>query len=170
MARIFPGRFTAEIKGPFVVFLIGMRINKLWAFHKWVPTSRAIGPMIASLQKSPDKGLLAVDVWMRWREVMMVQYWKSFEALESFARSADNAHLPAWKRFNQSVGSDGSVGIWHETYLVEDHRYECLYSNMPRTSLASAAGHVAAIGNRETARLRMGGKSEPAVPSPPNPD
>ena len=34
MARIFPGRMTADLDGDFVVFLIGMRINKLWKVHK----------------------------------------------------------------------------------------------------------------------------------------
>ena len=31
MARVIPTRMTAEIKGDFVVFLIGMRINKPWS-------------------------------------------------------------------------------------------------------------------------------------------
>jgi hypothetical protein len=26
--------------------------------------------------------------------------------------------LPAWKAFKQSIGTDGSVGIWHETFAV----------------------------------------------------
>jgi hypothetical protein len=41
---------------------------------------------------------------------------------------------------------------------------------MPRFGLASAAEHVAAVGSRETSRLRVGGNNEPAVPSPSNPD
>jgi len=34
MATIFNGRYTAKIEQPFVVFLIGMRINKLWRINK----------------------------------------------------------------------------------------------------------------------------------------
>jgi len=34
MAKVFAGRYSATIKGPFVVFLIGMRVNKIWALHK----------------------------------------------------------------------------------------------------------------------------------------
>ncbi|OFA03606.1 monooxygenase family protein [Duganella sp. HH101] len=30
-------RLTAEVEGDFVVFLIGMRINKPWKIHKWLP-------------------------------------------------------------------------------------------------------------------------------------
>ena len=34
MAAVVPNRVTAQIEGDFVVFLIGMRINKLWKPHK----------------------------------------------------------------------------------------------------------------------------------------
>ena len=49
MARVLDGRFTARIDDPFVVFIIGIRINRLFAFRKWVPTFRAMGPMIREL-------------------------------------------------------------------------------------------------------------------------
>ena len=166
MAKIFAGRFTASIDGPFVVFMIGMRINQLWAVHKWLPVAKAMPPMLELLAKNPAKGFLGVHTWVRWREVMGVQYWRSFEDLENFARNPTDPHLQVWKDFNRRVGSDGSVGIWHETYIVSARQYECVYGNMPLFGLAAATSHVAAVGNRETARLRMGGKSEPAVPSP----
>lgn len=167
MARVFSGRFTARYVEPFAVFLIGMRINNLWALRKWIPVAAAMPRMLKSLQQNPAKGLLGVEQWVRWREVMTIQYWRSFDDLENFARNPADPHLGAWKDFNQHVGSDGSVGIWHETYLVQTGQFECVYGNMPRIGLASATDHVPAIGNRETARLRIGGFSEPAVPSPP---
>lgn len=170
MPSIFPGRYTARIDEPFVVFLIGMRINQLWAVQKWMPAAKAMPQMLATLAKHPAKGLLGVHTWMRWREVLAVQYWRSFEDLENFARHPSEPHLQVWKDFNRRVGSDGSVGIWHETDVVNEHQYECVYGNMPLFGLAAATDHVAAVGNRETARLRMGGFSEPAVPSPPNPE
>ena len=37
MPTIHPGRFTTRIEGPFVVFLIGFRINRLLAINKWLP-------------------------------------------------------------------------------------------------------------------------------------
>jgi hypothetical protein len=37
MATIHPGRYTAEIEGDFVVFLIGMRLNRPWKVHQWLP-------------------------------------------------------------------------------------------------------------------------------------
>jgi hypothetical protein len=169
MSKIFPGRYTARFDGPFAIFLIGMRINQLWAIHKWMPAATAMPAMLNVLAKNPAKGFLGVETWVRWREVMGVQYWRSFDDLENFARNPSDPHLQVWKDFNRRVGSDGSVGIWHETYVVNAGQFECVYGNMPLVGLAAATEHVAAIGNRETARLRIGGRSEPAVPSPPTP-
>jgi hypothetical protein len=50
----------------------------------------------------------------------LFQYWRSFEVLERLARNPKDPHPPSWRRFNQTVGSDGSVGIWHETYIVQE--------------------------------------------------
>jgi hypothetical protein len=126
--------------------------------------------MLKLLAKSSAKGFLGVEQWVRWREVMTVQYWRSFDDLERFARNPGDPHLQVWKDFNRRIGSDGSVGIWHETYSVNAGQFECVYGNMPLFGLAAATEHVPAVGNRETARLRLGGRSEPAVPSPPQPE
>ncbi|MBC1242030.1 DUF4188 domain-containing protein, partial [Nostoc sp. 2RC] len=166
MPQVMPGRFTAEIDEPFVVFLIGMRINKLFAFSKWIPTARAMSPMLRSLRQNPEKGFLGGEGFIYSRGVGLIQYWRSFEDLEGFARNPADIHLEAWQRFNRSVGADGSVGIWHETYLIEPGKYEAVYGNMPVFGLAAATKHVPAKGRRETARRRLGGDNEPAVPSP----
>lgn len=169
MPDIFRGRFTAQIDGPFVVFLIGIRINKLMMIGKWLPIARAMRPMVEQLLAHRDLGLLHAESFFYWRGAALVQYWRSFELLERFARDPSLTHLDAWKRFNRVVGADGSVGIWHETFLVEAGQYECLYGNMPRMGLAAAAEHVPAIGAKETARRRLGFKGEPAVASYENP-
>jgi len=166
MAKVIPGRFTAEIDGPFVVFIIGMRVNKFFAFRKWIATAMAMGPMIRTLYKHPEKGFLGAQTFFYGRGVVTVQYWRSFEDLERFARDKDDPHLNAWRTFNKTIGSDGSVGIFHETFLVDAGKYEALYGNMPVFGLASAANHVPATGRRETARRRLGGNNEPAVASP----
>lgn len=154
--RIHAGRFTAEIDEPFVVFLIGIRLNRLRALHKWVPVARSMPPMIRTLTEHPAKGMLGTHAWAGWRQAMFVQYWRSFEDLDRFARSPEEPHLSAWREFHRRVGDDGSVGIWHETYLVDRKAYECVYGNMPIFGLAAATRHVEAVGARETARLRLG--------------
>jgi hypothetical protein len=169
VSAIFRGRFTAEIEGPFVVFIIGMRVNRLLAVHKWLPVARAMGPMIEQLRAQPELGLLHAQTYLYWRGVAFVQYWRTFEQLERFARDPSATHLDAWRRFNKAVGADGSVGIWHETYLVPENQFECVYGNMPKMGLALAGSHVPAVGAKDTAKRRLGMKGEPAVPSYDNP-
>lgn len=165
MVSIHPGRFTAEIDGPFVVFIIGMRVNKLLAFSKWIPVARAMRPMVEHLLEHKDMGLMHAQTFAYWRGAGLVQYWRSFEQLERFARDPSLLHLDAWKRFNRAVGADGSVGIWHETYVVAAGQYECIYGNMPRFGLAVAGEHMKAVGAKETAKRRLGLKGDPTVPS-----
>jgi hypothetical protein len=155
MARVHDGRYTATAEGDFVVFVIGMRINKLWKVHRWVPVARAMGPMIAELMRHPDKGLLGARTMVGWRTINLIQYWKSFEHLEHFARNADDPHLVAWRRYNQRVGTSGDVGVYHETYRVAPGTHESVYANMPVMGLAAAFEH-SPIGRRtETARGRI---------------
>ena len=54
MAKVIPGRMSAELDGDFVVFLIGMRINKPWKLHKWLPVARAMGPMLRVLSRQEE--------------------------------------------------------------------------------------------------------------------
>ena len=49
MPGIIPERMAAEIEGDFVVFLIGMRINKPWMVHRWWPVFTAMPRMIREL-------------------------------------------------------------------------------------------------------------------------
>ncbi|HEY1485402.1 MAG TPA: DUF4188 domain-containing protein [Micromonosporaceae bacterium] len=148
------GRMTAQIEGDFVVFLIGMRLNKPWKLHKWLPVVWAMAPMIRELSRNRDLGLLGMTNWLGPRGTLMVQYWRSVEQLEAFARDTDRTHRPAWKAFYQKVGTNGDVGIWHESYVVRDGAYETLYGNMPRFGLAQAGSHRSLTGAMHSAAGR----------------
>lgn len=155
MTEIMAGRYTAETEEPFVVFVIGMRVNKLRAFRKWLPVAQAMGPMLRTLYQHPEKGFMGAQTYLNWRGITMIQYWRSFEDLEKFAKDASDPHLEAWRRFNKAVGSDGTVGIWHETYRIEPNHHEAIYGNMPVWGLASATKHVPIGKKSQTARRRM---------------
>ena len=157
MAKVFAGRYAAKMDGPFVVFLIGMRVNKLWALHKWVPVARAMPPMIRELMANKESGFLHAEFVVSWRGVATIQYWRSFEHLHAYAHARDAKHLPAWAAYNRAVGGNGSVGVWHETYAVDIGNYECVYANMPLWGLAAAGEHVPAVGRMNDAKSRMAG-------------
>lgn len=152
MTTVFPGRMMAELDGDFVVFLIGMRINRPWKVHKWLPVARAMPRMIKELSAHPECGCLAVAGSIS----VIVQYWRSFEHLEAYARSPEHAHWPAWTDFNRRVrSSSGDVGIWHETYLVRAGEYENVYGSMPRMGLALAGRHLPVTAHKDGARDRL---------------
>ncbi len=142
-----------------MVFLIGMRVNRLLDFKRWMSTARAMPPMLRELYANPEKGFLGAETFLYWPGIALVQYWRSFEDLERFARDPQASHFPAWQRFNRAVAKSGSVGIWHETYMVEPGKFETIYNNMPLFGLAKATTTAPATGPRETARRRIGGES-----------
>jgi hypothetical protein len=154
---------SAEIEGDFVVFVIGMRINKPWKPHKWLPVFLAMPRMLKELKGRPDSGFLgSISAGL-----LIVQYWRSFEHLEAYARSHDHEHWPAWVAFNQRMSkSRGDVGIWHETYMVHAGEYEAIYSGMPRFGLATAGNILPAAGRRESARGRLGKPQKEANQQP----
>lgn len=139
MGERHTGRTTASIEGEFVVFLIGMRINTPWKIHKWLPIFLAMPRMLRELSSDPTSGFLGYT--MPPLPTVIVQYWRSFEALEAYARDRNRAHWPAWVAFNKKVGAaGGDVGIWHETYRIAPGMWETIYAGMPPTGLGKAAG------------------------------
>jgi len=151
---IYSERMTAAIDEEFVVFLIGMRVNKPWKIHKWFPVAKSMPKMLTELYQNPELGLLGHEQWFG-RTTIMIQYWKSFQHLEDYAKNKTTAHLPAWANFNKSVGQSGDVGIWHETYISGKGRHECVYNNMPKFGLAKVGKHVDAQGKYKSAKDRM---------------
>jgi hypothetical protein len=154
MTDIIQQRMTAHSEEEFAVFLIGMRINKPWKVQKWLPVTIAMGRMIKELSQTKDSDLLHLESWGG-RTSIMVQYWRSFEALEEYAKDSNQAHLPAWANFNKLMKNNSDVGIWHETYTISPGSFECVYNNMPEFGLAKATSIVPASGSRKDARGRL---------------
>lgn len=167
MSAVISDRYTTEINQPFVVFLVGMRVNQFWAFRKWTQVASAFPKMVEILQAHPEKGFLGGEQFFRLFPLttIMVSYWRSFEDLERFARGKDDPHLETWRRFNREIGYDGSVGVWHETYTIEPGHYEALYGNMPLFGLAKATQRTVPIhgSTLRTARERL---KQDAAPLP----
>lgn len=129
--------------------MIGARINRWWKVHRWWPVLSAMGRMIKELEAKPELGLLGWEQ-AAGRTSIMVQYWKSLPQLLDYAKARDSQHLPAWREFNRRIGTNGDVGIWHETYVVSKGNYENVYVNMPPFGLGRA-GKLTPIGKRHGA-------------------
>lgn len=141
-----------------VLFLIGMRINRLWQVWRWVPVLIAMPRMLVELMTHRELGLVGTPrTFWSGRVILVWQYWDSFEKLAAYARATDRAHLPAWRAFNRTVRDNGSVGIFHETVLLSDATVETVYGNMPTFGLAAVTGAVPARHRGQTARARLTG-------------
>ena len=152
--KVINDRMCAQVEGEVVVFMIGMRFNKLWKIHKWLPVFLAMPRMLRELEQNPDLGLLGRHVWVG-RTVIVLQYWRSLDHLYAYAKNRNQAHLPAWAAFNRAIGKSGDVGVWHETYRTREGDYETIYANMPLFGLAKATKAVSATGRKESASGRM---------------
>lgn len=159
---IHAGRHTADIEDDFVVFLIGARINRWWKFRTWWPVAKAMATMQRDIARHPEIGCLHIENF-NGRTTLSLQYWRSHEHLERFARSREWSHLQAWKDFNRLIRDSGDVGIWHETYQVRAGEYEAIYGNMPRFGLALAGRHRP-LSRSSTSARRIGSRSEDRAP------
>jgi hypothetical protein len=153
-------RLSATLEGDFVVFLVGMRINQPLRVHKWWPVAAAMPRMLSELARQPELGLLSAEMWFG-RTIIQVQYWRSMAQLLAYAKDKQAQHLPAWQAFNRSIGSDGAVGVWHETYEVSAGAYENIYVNMPPFGLGKVGELQPAVGPRQSAQGRLGRGGEP---------
>jgi hypothetical protein len=145
---------TSRMDEGFVVFLIGMRINRWWKPWQWLRVAAAMPRMLRELASKPELGYLGGAQWFG-RTTMMVSYWRSKEQLLAFASSRTSTHMPAWTAFYKAIGTNGDVGIWHETYVAMPGTYENIYVNMPPFGLGAIAGLQEASGPNATAARRL---------------
>lgn len=147
------GRWTAKIDGDFVVFVIGAQpLPDQDLAEALEDYSGGMMPMLDYLTEHPELGLLGYHAPSPF---LTVQYWRSFEHLEAFARETTAPHLEAWRRYQQRASGSGRSGIFHETFLVKDGAYEAIYDNMPPTGLGSFAS-LEPLTSSSRARARLG--------------
>ena len=148
-------RMTNAARGDVVVFLLGMRVNRWWKPWQWLRTTLAMPRMLTELAAHPELGMLGSEAWFG-RTTLLLSYWKSMDHLLAYAKLRGAEHLPAWRAFNQHVGTNGDVGIWHETYRVPAGSFETVYLNMPAFGLGKASGVREARGSQVSAAGRLG--------------
>ncbi len=158
MSATIDARRHGRIEGEFVVFLIGMRVNRWWKIRQWLRVVLGMGRMLRELNEHPELGFLGAESWLG-RTTIMVSYWRSMEQLLAYAKSRNHEHLPAWRSFNKLVGTNGDVGIWHETYRTRAGDYESVYANMPPFGLGKVGASLEAIGPHATAQGRLAAAS-----------
>lgn len=133
-------RMTHDNGEAIVVFIIGMRINKLWCVHRWVPVFFAMPKMIAELMRDKNSGCLAVRTALSGRTIFTVQYWRSTDDLTRYAHDDNRRHRRAWLQFYKQAAQSDAVGIFHETYDVQPGRHESINVTMAPFGVGRATG------------------------------
>jgi len=142
-----------------VVVYLGMRVNA-WTGLKRV---LGLGPQIRSAVDARPDGLLLHENLIYSvipPHVGMRQYWRDFDALEAWSRSAP--HREWWQDF---LRSSGGTGFWHETYFMRGGM-EAIYDDVPvPLGFGQFAPLAPARGPMFSARTRakLAGAPPPAV-------
>jgi len=155
-------RRTVDLAGfpDLVVIYLGMRVNALAG----VKTVIGFGPKIAASVEARPEGLLLHEnlvYSLMPPHVGMRQYWRSFEALEAWARS--EPHRLWWREF---LRDSGGTGFWHEAYFMRGGM-EAVYDDMVKdTGFLSFAPAVPARGRMFSARARAQQPGDETKPAP----
>ena len=151
-----PGRWTAELDGDFVVFLIGAMVHDPAVATEASGLLMAMADMLDDLGGDPSQGLLGYTRHGEAGSGVLVQYWRSFEALEAYSRNPGARHAPVWRAWNRLAADDRSAaGIWHETFQVNAGSYEAIYQNTPVVGLQKAGRPITVSEAKDTARARL---------------
>jgi hypothetical protein len=111
--------------------------------------------MLSELGQHPEIGFLHAEMFLTPPRTLMVQYWRSYDQLEHFARDPDKTHFPARREYNTLARGTGSVGIWHETYIVEPGKAEAIHDGMPTFGLAAATAVRDIDATLDSSRARL---------------
>ena len=153
---------AAEIDGEYVVYINGMRLNKLRALPNYLRAGLEAARMFERLEADPDSGFLGyLPAYVGLRSGAAIQYWRSLEDVRRFARDPDGPHVPAWRWYDEGVSDGGGLGFWAELYVVKEGSFETFYRNVPPTGLGE---HGRLVPMREHSRRLglSGGNGPPA--------
>lgn len=100
-------------------------------------------------------GLLGSEQFsMGWNHFGVLQYWRSFEALEAWSHSAP--HSDWWREAVERMRTRSDFGIYHEAFLVARGHVESIYMNCNRVGLATFGTLGEPTGPATTGRGRLG--------------
>jgi len=157
---VLRGRWTAQIEGSFCVFHIGFILNGYVPNKEMQQAKLAMESMIKELEADPQKfgylgGQSYISSNIRVGGGTIIQYWRSQEQLNAYARDGMRKHFPAMIWSSKTVQLSPHLGLWHESFCVREGEYECIYTNCPQMLLGKASSVVPAVGTRRTARGRL---------------
>jgi len=158
---VYRGRWAGRIEGDFCVFHIGIILNGHIPSNELKQIGEAFINMHKELEADPEKwgfygstnytsSNIRVDLGLT------VQYWRSQDHLNAYARQHMAKHFPAMIWSSKMMKLSDHIGFWHESFKVHAGEYEAIYINCPQILLGKAGTLVKAQGSLRTARGRLG--------------
>ena len=136
--RVNEGRWTSHVDGDFVVLLLGVHAGTPLARLQVAPVVARMVRLLERLERDPQQGLLGHQRHGG-RRGMVVQYWRSVEALERQALDPAGPQSDVWRAwFGAGDGTGGRPGFWHETFRVRAGDYDASYRDVPAIGLLRA--------------------------------
>jgi hypothetical protein len=133
---------------------LGIQVRGFSAFLYAVRLARAIDRSAAEAMAS-GAGLLGSERFSLGRGHFGVwQYWRSFEALESWSHRPP--HSEWWRGAVDRMRTRSDFGVYHETFLVPRDGVESIYLNCRPTGLATFGTTGEPVGPQTTSRGRLG--------------
>lgn len=122
----------------------------LYALRLGRAIARANAEALAS-----DSGLLRSESFrMGLGRFGLLQYWRSFEAMEAWSHRPP--HADWWRDAVSRMRSRGDFGVSHETYLVPRDKVEAIAMNCAPAGLFAFGLTGEAVGHDTNARGRLG--------------
>ena len=159
---VYRGRWAGQIQGDFCVFHIGIILNgHIPSGDAMKQIGEAFVRMHEELESDPEKfGFYGSTQYtstnLRVDLGMTVQYWRSQDHLNAYARNHMSKHFPAMVWSSKMMKVSDHIGFWHESFKVHAGEYEAIYVNCPQILLGKAGTLLKAEGKWKTARGRLG--------------
>jgi hypothetical protein len=140
--RVNEGRWTSYVDGDFVVLLLGAHAANPFTGLRIAPVFARMIRVLEELERHPNQGLLGHQRHGGRRGVI-VQYWRSAEALERLALDPASRYAGVWRawfgtRDGTGGATGGRAGFWYETFRVRAGDYEAAYRDVPAIGLLRA--------------------------------
>jgi hypothetical protein len=133
---------------------LGFQAHRLSAWPYLRRVSRAVRQGAEDARRA-DVGLLHSERFaFGWNHVGLLQYWRSFDALESWSRRPP--HSDWWREVVDRGRSRDDFGLYHEVYLIPRGNLETIYLNCRPLGLATFGISGEPVGTRTTSRHRLG--------------
>eukprot|EP01116_Phalansterium_solitarium_P009920 TRINITY_DN24267_c0_g1_i1.p1 TRINITY_DN24267_c0_g1~~TRINITY_DN24267_c0_g1_i1.p1 ORF type:complete len:266 (+),score=46.73 TRINITY_DN24267_c0_g1_i1:135-932(+) len=161
--NVVRGRMAGVIEGDFCLFLIGSRLNDatLSNLNDYKVMGDAFVAMMHELEASPDEfGYLGSETFVggnpNGSHTLLIQYWRSMDHVNRYARARTNEHHSGWKWLMEMGRRSPHLGFWHESYNIKAGDYDCIYVNMPPIGAGKAGKLIPAAGRFNSAAGRAG--------------